>query len=86
MRYKDTLDKIARGASKITYPEPLSLMLEINAHFLSYFYVTYDMDSYEGISIVHVEIDSFAPEFMLFGIEPLSEVLDKFIIECLESM
>jgi hypothetical protein len=86
MKYKDTLDKIAAKAAKITLPEPLHLMVEINHHFLSYFYVSYEVDDDGFIEILDVEVDSFAPEFQLFTIEPLSNVLDKFIVDCLERL
>jgi len=84
MKYKDTLDKIADKAAKITLPEPLHLMAEINHYFLSYFYVSYELDDDGFIETLDVEVDSFAPEFQLFTIEPLSNVLDEFIIDCLE--
>lgn len=85
MQYKDTLNNITAKCSKISYPEAIHLMIEIKPDFLSYFYIAYTYDIEIGFEIEEVDIDSLAPEFVLFGVEPLSEVLDKFILECLES-
>lgn len=84
MRYKATLKEIIQATGKSELPEPLHIMVEMDKDFTSLFYVTYNVDEKGWVAVEDVAIDSDYPEYKLFGVEPLSILLDDFIMACVE--